>query len=394
MNSNSIPTLTQCCNTLGFDDGMKVHTACRSAEFRSEKSLLIRINLIKKIHPTITVNQLCQILGISPRKYYKAHRGDDVNVIKEKIPPPAQLLTEEEEIFIINSIFNAQCHNSCLTGKEVRDIASEVYKKRTGIDRDFSRDWCFNFCKRHQDRITKVKVSCVDEERASIDIAQVHQYIANIERILIDPPNPHLLMNFDETGFSKRPDKGKTKSVFICNDCEIKPYWRATVEQHHISLVAAITASCLSIRPLLLSTRKTFDQDLEETFFCRWGTCIYTPKGYMTQDSMLFWVKYHLAPYVKLIRDNIEGNKHCVIIADGCTAHFGPKIEQALNEIGDIEFIPIPSHSSHIVQMLDVSLFSALKRKYSTIFVDKAYSKFTQKLLKIKKACQSFSMRI
>ena len=40
-------------------------------------------------------------------------------------------------------------------------------------------------------------------------LKRVDKYINEIEEMMLDPPNPFLLINFDETGFGRRPDKGK-----------------------------------------------------------------------------------------------------------------------------------------------------------------------------------------
>ena len=66
------------------------------------------------------------------------------------------------------------------------------------------------------------------------------------------------------------------------------------------------------------------------------------------------------------------------------------KSKKALDLIGKIKFIFLPPHSSHLSQMLDATLFSTLKRKYANIEKDLSMnSRFTQKLVKIKKAYQS-----
>ena len=110
----------------------------------------------------------------------------------------------------------------------------------------------------------------------------------------------------------------------------------------------------------------------------------------MTQEVLIQWIENNLAPYVYSIRQCIHGANKCVVIADGCTSHYGNEIKDALEKIGNIRIIYLPPHSSHISQMLDASLFSALKRKYSSITKDNSLiSKFTQKMMKIKKAYQT-----
>ena len=386
----TVPELSRCLSVLGFDYGLKVHSECLGFDFRNANTLIQQINIIKNVMPTIGVRRLCEILNISTRRYYKVVNQQFSNTEKSISPPPNQLLTIEEEQTIIEHIRQAQINNDCLTGKDVRELASQLYQERTKDIRDFNRDWCWKFMKRHQDKIAKVSASSIEDNRAQIDPNEVERYIQEIEALIANPPIPQLLINFDETGFNKRPEKGKRKNVFVCKDCNANPYWREDTDLHHISLVTAITAACTSLRPLCLSTRKTFDEDIHNTFFFRWGSYFQTRKGYMTQQSMVYWVRNILAPYVRMIRENTDGPKHCVIICDGCSSHFGEDVQKEFEEIGEIKIIFIPPHSSHITQMLDAALFAILKRKYSaTPKEQKLISKFTQKLIRIKKSYQA-----
>lgn len=203
-------------------------------------------------------------------------------------------------------------------------------------------------------------------------------------------PNPLLFLNMDESGFGRRPEKGKRKSVLVSKKCQIHPFWRETTDAHHISLVMCVSAACSYLRPLLLSTRKRMDLDISDTFFKRCFEYTTTPKGYQTAGSMLFWVTEILKPYVELMRCMCDGNKTCYLILDGCTAHFNEDVMSEIEKIGDVKIIPIPAHSSHLSQILDASIFGSLKRRYGSIPGDSTIqSKFTRKLIRIKAAFQS-----
>ena len=277
-----------------------------------------------------------------------------------------------------------------MTGKNIRLAAAQLYKARTGVDKFFTRDWLFDFRTRHKDSIEKVIACSLDDERSNISPDDVERYITDVEEVMENPPNPFLLINFDETGFGKRPDKGKRKKVYVVKNCEVKPFYRAETDPNHISVVVAITAACSDITPLFLSTRKRLDQDLNDTFFFRRANYFSTPKGYMTVDSTIFWLENNLAPYVKCVRDMLGENLHCVVIADGLSSHFHERVHPYLDQIGNIKMIPIPAHSSHIAQMLDVSVLNSLKTRYESIPGEMKYtSLFTRKMMRIKKAYQS-----
>ena len=110
----------------------------------------------------------------------------------------------------------------------------------------------------------------------------------------------------------------------------------------------------------------------------------------MTILSTVYWVRNNLAPYVQNVRSIIGQDQRCVVIADGLKAHLHPLVIEELNKIGNITLIPLPSHSSHITQMLDVSVFNVFKGNYFSTPPDSSYtSLFTRKLMHIKKAFQS-----
>lgn len=81
-----------------------------------------------------------------------------------------------------------------------------------------------------------------------------------------------------------------------------------------------------------------------------------------------------LRPYAKSKREQLKSNAKCAIIADNCSAHTSEEISNFLIEVGNIEIIFIPPHSSHIMQMLDATIFGTLKRKYSSTFISGKYT--------------------
>ena len=110
----------------------------------------------------------------------------------------------------------------------------------------------------------------------------------------------------------------------------------------------------------------------------------------MTIQSMLFWINNNLSPYVNSVRTLLKENLKCVLICDGLKAHLHVIIFEELSKIGIIKVISLPSHSSHISQMLDISVFNSLKKKYGSTPKNLYYtSEFTRKIMKIKSTYQS-----
>lgn len=385
-----IPSKAKCVETFGDEKGQQIHLHLIEAEFRSAASLRDQIIFLQNLEIKVTVRSIVKLLGICNDSYYKALNGTLLPSVKSTKPPPHMLLLIEEENSLIGFIREMQLQNNCMCGREIREKAAEIFKFRTQIDRIFTRDWLYDFRERHRNEIQKVYADCVDDDRAQISIDEVEQYFKSIEEMMLNPPHPFLLINMDETGFGRRADKGKRRRVYICTDVKNRPYWREKTDQYHISLVAAITAACTSLRSLCLSPRVTVDDDLNDTFFERWSDIYHTPKGYMTTSSMIYWIQNILWPYVEAVRKILNEDLECVVIADGLKSHFNDDAEEAIKQIGNTRLIPLPAHSSHLTQMLDSSCFAALKKKYSWIPNDSEIkSRLTQKLIRIKKAYES-----
>ncbi len=383
----SIPPISRCIEIFGQSEGVAIHKELGSSEFRAANSLHDQLLFLQRIRPHLTIKKITSFLGICIKRYYKALKNDDTGEPAKVKLPQHQLLTDEEEMLIIEKIHEMQLLFDCWTGKDIRNYASHIYEKRTLITKVFTRDWIHDFKNRHKDEIDKVSADSLEENRADISLDEVNRYIDEVEQMMKDPPNPFLLINFDEIGFGRRPEKGKKKKVYVFKQCEVKPFFREEVDQHHISVVVGVSAACCDIMPLFISTRKHLDPDINETFFLRRANYYYTSKGYANTDSTVFWIENNLEPYVQFVRKIIGEELRCVVIADGLKAHFNERAIEALNHIGNIQIIAIPPHSSHITQVLDLTIFNSFKRCYDSILDSREFkSAFTKKLMKIKKA--------
>ena len=197
MKTVTIPSVEKCENVFGEKDGRIVHFILLSSEFRNAELFKDQLLIVKQSVSFAKVDQICKLFDISLRTYY--------NVLKDKLPmdaqkrshPINQLLLESEEQILIEEIEKHQIDNDCLTSSDIRELAETIYKERTGIFKPFTKDWCHDFVQRHYDEIEKTRAPCLTNERAAINIDEVNRYIAEIERILLDPPLPFLLLNFD-----------------------------------------------------------------------------------------------------------------------------------------------------------------------------------------------------
>lgn len=66
-------------------------------------------------YPEITVRKTTKLLSISNDRFYHELRNEAPSTHIEKIHPPRLLLTDEEELEIINQIEKRQMQNDCLS---------------------------------------------------------------------------------------------------------------------------------------------------------------------------------------------------------------------------------------------------------------------------------------
>ena len=237
-----VPSIGKCIDIFGKTEGQAIHKNLLKFEFRSASSLKDQIDFLQVIYPNITVRKTIKLLSISNDRYYHVTKNDTDLGPSTSILTSQQLLSKEEEQIIIHKIESQQKQNDCLSSKDIREIAEAIYQARTGIIRCFTRAWFFEFKIRYIDSIEKVKSNCLDDKRAMLSIDDVNRYIHAIEEMMLDPPHPLLLFHKISTGSHQRPNKGKSKTVYVSKKCHIKPYWREQIDQLHVSLVVAITA--------------------------------------------------------------------------------------------------------------------------------------------------------
>jgi hypothetical protein len=106
----------------------------------------------------------------------------------------------------------------------------------------------------------------------------------------------------DETGLSVRPLKGKRRKVVFLRTCHVTPSFHDERDVSHVSLVARVTLGGQSLLPLSLTTVNIPFKSEELTVLCNMFVTYKTPRGYMTKESMNFYLKSAIAPSVEFLR--------------------------------------------------------------------------------------------
>ncbi|KAJ6235308.1 hypothetical protein M0813_28750 [Anaeramoeba flamelloides] len=164
----------------------------------------------------------------------------------------------------------------------------------------------------------------------------------------------------DETSVQVKPSR---KMVCLAPMNKKKNIYKGKAKNGRlISLAVTITArgkllKTLVIIPNKCVSEKTFEKsDLEDFFWT------YSKKGFMNKKIFLQWVNKIFIPTVIKIRkkQNLDENERALLILDGHSSRINfPAL--VLMRINCVDVVIIPSHSSHILQPLDVGVFHIFK---------------------------------
>ena len=356
----------------------------RSSEFRMINDLKGQIIYLHEKFENIKQSLIAVILDTSESTVSRVLQGktpaENIN------HRPAALLTNEEEEILIEWIFKLQSHGDCPQSSRVRFKAQEIYGKRTGETKEFSRTWWQSFKNRHSDKIGVKVLSAMEEKRVEVKPEDVRKYISCLITSLNGIKSCKQIINIDETGFCSRPMKGKTKKCVYIKYHPKKPSFREGVDANHVSLLAGINLQGESLKPFLITkTNIKYEKSILQLAddFC-WTK---TSKGYLTNNAMKEWIKNILSEYVKSVRNELKDpNAKIVIIMDNFGCHTNTDVKALLDEIGNIDIVCIPAHSSHFLQPLDLFPFSQLKKSYTRTTTQKTSPRVNGKVIHILRA--------
>lgn len=167
---------------------------------------------------------------------------------------------------------------------------------------------------------------------------------------------PQLIFNMDETML----DSSGHKVHVLTRAHSPRPFTENEAKLEHISLVLCISASGSFLRPLAIFPLKTapYLQDEVKNFFSISGQ----PNGFISNDIWADWIAKIFISHVNKIRQllNLPQQKALFIVDSHITRKHEPTIK--LFEEHNILVYILPSHSSTILQPLDLTVNAEFKR--------------------------------
>ena len=236
-------------------------------------------------------------------------------------------------------------------------------------NKNLSQSWPNKFVERHSNSLFIVKAAPLEEERANVTVAQLKEY-ERIAKERLQHYDPRLICNWDQTA-SETYKKGN-KNVIVVGKGGKSPgdiYYKTDEPVGHVSLMPVIFADGDCIPPLVIITQATIDDDLQEYGIPNSdiGYVVSAKSGFTNADAHIDYVKTKIIPFFQQKRKQLNPNATAkgLIVQDGLSAYFDPKVQKLLND-ANIDTLEIPPYSSHITQPLDVNVLTHYKRSFKS----------------------------
>ena len=163
-----------------------------------------------------------------------------------------------------------------------------------------------------------------------------------------------LLFNCDESS-DKVTNKYKTKKIIVPKTNNPIPYFPQDPCSTHITLLIAIGTDLTCLRPFVIVTRKTTDDDTDHLGLpdSKIALIRYSKSGYINSDLFLEWLNEIFIPEIRKRRKLIgDQNAKACLLMDNHVSHHSNDAISLLNKNNIIPLF-IPPHSSHRTQPLD-----------------------------------------
>jgi hypothetical protein len=220
-----------------------------------------------------------------------------------------------------------------------------------------SFNWWTGFLKRNPKisfrRPTKKETARQRAERAQI----INLYFKKLFKVIADLKlTPDRIWNYDET---KVPSELLERSRVLAAKGSANAPVNETTANKHVTALACISASGKVLAPAFIF-QQPYPPDVLAGAPIK-SLVVRTASGYITADTF--------TEYFDVILEQLPAKRPLLLIVDGHISHFSLKFLKKAKE-ENIHVFCFPSHLTHLLQPLDVTIFGPLKKKYLSLVED------------------------
>jgi DDE superfamily endonuclease/Tc5 transposase DNA-binding domain/helix-turn-helix, Psq domain len=272
-------------------------------------------------------------------------------------------LTITEEATLVQWCITYDKRGAPIRLETLRQMAQILRSERIK-DARISKNWVQSFLKRHRELATRLTRRFHYQRAQCEDPRIINEWFdrirATIEEYGIEEDD---VWNFDESGYAL--GLIGTAKVVTRRDRKGRPPLLQPGNREWVSTIETANARGLSLPPLIIFAAKTFrstwfSQELPAGF-----AFTVSDNGWTTDQIGLWWLETIFEKYTK---EHTKG-QYRLLILDGHSSHLTPQFDQFCSAHSIIPLC-MPSHSSHLLQPLDLSCFGPLKRAYGAQIED------------------------
>lgn len=274
-------------------------------------------------------------------------------------PGPATVLSAEDEEKLASYIVKMSEMGFGLTREDVQvkafrlvELSGRQHPFRNGMA---GRAWLDGFLQRHPKLTLRTAQSLSHSRAFNATREVIDDYFAKLGAMyarLNILTKPMQIYNVDEVGISVVHKPGK-----VITEMGRKCVWSVTSAEKgkNHTILACVSASGFVLPPFMIYPRKRIKENIKEGAFP--GTSFHcSNKGWVNSELYLDWFKFFLA--------NIPPARPILLIEDGHSSHISIEVIE-LARSNNVYLLCLPSHTTHILQPLDVGVFKSLKSHYS-----------------------------
>jgi len=275
-------------------------------------------------------------------------------------PGPTAVLTDEEEDRLVSYLISMADMGYGIKRDTVMEMAFMIAEK-THKDHPFTegkagRAWFEGFLRRHPkltirspQALSYSRAICANRETVDEFFGKLGSIYGRLNLI----SKPMLIFNCDETGISIVHKPGKVlaelgrRNVYAVTSAE-------RGKTH--TILSCVSASGYVLPPMMIYPRKKCVPDKMKEGAVPGTLFRSSESGWINGELYIDWFKFFL--------QQIPACRPVLLIQDGHASHISIELIE-LAKANDVHLLCLPSHTTHILQPLDVGVFKSFKSHFS-----------------------------
>jgi DDE superfamily endonuclease/Tc5 transposase DNA-binding domain len=293
--------------------------------------------------------------GVCRKTLKRRHEG---HVSRRIARQQQQLLSAEQEQLLVSWILMLEAEGHAPTHNTVREMAGQI-SRFSGGPATVGNKWLSRFFTRHPNIHSKLGKNIDALRIQSTSLTDLRAWFSLFRRVLTENKVAiEDVWNMDESGLAIGCC---THQKVIGSSSSSRTYKKAPQNREWVSIVETVSAAGKHIRCLVIFKGK----NIQSSWFRHdqvpdWQyTC--SENGWTSNNIGIQWLKEIFIP--ETLPKRAGANR--ILLLDNHGSHITTEFMWICFQ-NNIRLVYLPPHSSHVLQPLDLSIFSQIKRSYRT----------------------------